>query len=152
MGSNAERRSRQRRDTRRNWDPTEEVVVAAGPLNKDSYFKELGAIGRAGTFYDARDAMKAISAIARDPRSIDTSIAINPSVLVDPPSAPRSSGDFERIEVEMPRADAVDVTKLKGMREAATALNLPAVPKSRRKHKQQQARGRERGIGSEWAG
>jgi hypothetical protein len=159
MGSNAERRSRKRRDTRYDQDPNDEVVVAAGPLVKGSMrYKgdkpELKSITRASAFYDARDAMKAISDIARDPNSIDTSIAINPSVLVDPPKTPSVSHDLNRLwnEIEMPRASARDITTLGGMRDAAAALNLPAIPKSRRKHKQQKARGRERGIGAEWAG
>jgi len=143
MGSNADRRSRRRRDVRYDINPNDEVTIGLGQ-STSGYDPKITSISRLAAFYDAREAAKGIAkAAAKGIHNWESTAVINPPAVVDPPTVIDGSltgslnSDTNLGEVAATRVDTVA-----GRRKAAEALNLPSVPKSRRKLKQQRARGR----------
>jgi len=140
---------------RRNYpDPNWGVTVGLG----ESPQKSNGATTRAGdpvtrisrlaAFYDSRDAMQNISEVGRSGalRDSEANMVLNPPAIVDPPAVNDDHRGLKTTvygdDATLGTVDAPAINTVAGRRQAAEALNLPSVPKSRRKYKQQKARGR----------
>lgn len=145
MGSNADRRSRKPRTGYDDLSRNSELTVGLGDAtNEWGADKPMKSIGRVASFWSPIDAVREVSRVGRSGNLGDRAMTINPPALTDTPTI--DSGDLSRPlwggDVTLGTAASEDITTVSGRRKAASALNLPSVPKSRRKLKQQKARGR----------
>jgi hypothetical protein len=144
MNNKQYRATRKRRDVRYDINPNDEVTIGLGD-STSGYDPKVTSISRLAAFYDAREAARGIAeAASKGIYNWESTAVINPPAVVDPPTVSDGSLTTGSLtsDTNLGQVAATKIDTVAGRRKAAEALNLPSVPKSRRKYERQKNRGR----------